>query len=614
MPRMFETIRTIRRSVVSTWLLSYVIIIMLPLALGYLVYRNSSEALRDEIHEANDSLLKQVRENMDNQLSSMEQLSFELTWNVQVKELLYSHKYTRLPNEYAYDLYLTAKSMKQYGGAYPSVDLFYIYLFDNKTVLLPGTARVEEQAYETLHADASFPYGRWQTTVERSKGGEFVPMSRIDDMGAVKKTLAYVSAYPLDGGEPRATNVIMIDQSRLTDDIRNFEIFKYGYVLVVNGDNQVIVSSNDVELPSSFPYDSLKTGAGHILYTWIDGQKYEVSSIASAQSGLHYLSLIPSSLFWEKAERVRGLTLLGALFNLLAAGLLTYYFLRRNYDPVNRLVRLISGKTRIPERQGYNEFQYLQDAIDRTLLEMDDIKRSMGQQLHILRSHFIVRLLKGRLDHQVPVDESLSKFHMTFASDDFAVLVFYVEDSRRFLETVPSLEGGDRWKWIQFLMANVVEELAAERHHGYVAEVDELFVCLISFRPVDEEDRQKELLRIARAAQQFLGEKYKLDLTVAVSAIRSGIAGISQAYADALDALERDGLIQRATDAGDRRVKRIAITDEGERAIAATEPLRRDLVRDFCRLLTDEDRRVLHDCLQKMAIAINPPSPPEDGI
>ncbi|GLT02385.1 hypothetical protein GCM10007897_37920 [Sphingobium jiangsuense] len=83
---------------------------------------------------------------------------------------------------------------------------------------------------------------------------------------------------------------------------------------------------------------------------------------------------------------------------------------------------------------------------------------------------------------------------------------------------------------------------------------------------------------------------------------------------DALDALERDGLIQRATDAGDRRVKRIAITDEGERAIAATEPLRRDLVRDFCRLLTDEDRRVLHDCLQKMAIAINPPSPPGDGI
>jgi len=76
---------------------------------------------------------------------------------------------------------------------------------------------------------------------------------------------------------------------------------------------------------------------------------------------------------------------------------------------------------------------------------------------------------------------------------------------------------------------------------------------------------------------------------------------------DALDALERDGFILRTPDEGDRRVKRIAITPEGERAIAATEPLRRDLVRDFCRLLTDEDREAMLAGLRRMAAAITPP-------
>lgn len=68
----------------------------------------------------------------------------------------------------------------------------------------------------------------------------------------------------------------------------------------------------------------------------------------------------------------------------------------------------------------------------------------------------------------------------------------------------------------------------------------------------------------------------------------------------ALDALERDGLISRTTDPDDRRVKRLAITGEGRRAIAATEPLRRELVQDLFVDFSDDDRRHMRDCLAKI--------------
>ncbi|MGE4431642.1 MAG: MarR family winged helix-turn-helix transcriptional regulator [Sphingobium sp.] len=68
----------------------------------------------------------------------------------------------------------------------------------------------------------------------------------------------------------------------------------------------------------------------------------------------------------------------------------------------------------------------------------------------------------------------------------------------------------------------------------------------------------------------------------------------------ALDALERDGLIFRTTDPDDRRVKRLGITDAGRRAIAATEPLRRDLVQHLFARFTDEDRLHMSDCLAKL--------------
>lgn len=77
----------------------------------------------------------------------------------------------------------------------------------------------------------------------------------------------------------------------------------------------------------------------------------------------------------------------------------------------------------------------------------------------------------------------------------------------------------------------------------------------------------------------------------------------------ALDALERDGLISRAADPDDRRVKRLAITAEGRRAIAATEPLRRELVRDMFVNFTGDDRRHLRDCLAKIMDRLDLPEP-----
>lgn len=78
---------------------------------------------------------------------------------------------------------------------------------------------------------------------------------------------------------------------------------------------------------------------------------------------------------------------------------------------------------------------------------------------------------------------------------------------------------------------------------------------------------------------------------------------------DALEALERDRLILRVVDEGDRRVKRIAITPEGERAIAATEPLRRAFVHNIFHLLEDEDRQNFLNCLQKIGATFDGTTP-----
>jgi AraC-like DNA-binding protein len=253
---------------------------------------------------------------------------------------------------------------------------------------------------------------------------------------------------------------------------------------------------------------------------------------------MNYVSLVPSDLYWEKAKLVRNLTIISSLLSLLGGVLLTTFFLRRNYNPLRDLMRAVFGKANIPFPRSGNEYHQLQQALDRTFSKLDTMAAQMEQQRHLVRSHFIARLLKGQADPSIPIEESLAAFQMTFPSDEFAVLLLYVERSESFYAWLRDMEHGARRRLLQFIVANVAEELASQYNNGYVAEVDDSLALLISFKQEGKEARKAELARIASETQLFLTDAYGIRLTLAISGIHSGAAGIAQAYLETLDAMQ----------------------------------------------------------------------------
>ncbi|MCZ8514573.1 helix-turn-helix domain-containing protein [Paenibacillus filicis] len=526
-----------RRSIMLTWLVSYITILLLPVLLSIVVYIESSRTLESEIHQANSSLLKQVREVMDSHFQAMERLNIEMTWNFKVQDLLYSNKYHVYPNDYNYDVYQISQDLKLYKSAYSLIDYFYIYLPGTDKAILPGLYRDGSFTYDILHSDPGFPYAKWRSIVNQSGFKGFLPMIRIGDDGKKLKTVAYVSSYPSDKGAPTATNVLMIDQSRILGSIENMELFNEGDVLILNKQNEVLVSNSDKPMPADFPFEQLNEDS-NLFYYNKNGENYEVLHIQSARSGLKYISMIPSRLYWVKAEHVRNLTYTSILVSLLGGGLLTTFFLRRNYNPVRRLVQAVSGKAALDLHQSANEFHYIEQALDHTLAEMDNISSQMKQQHHILRSNFIVRLLKGRLDSQVSLSEAMAAFNMKFGSDQFAVILMNIEEIGPFYERIQGMDPGGKRKLLQFILTNVMEEIVSRRNRGYVVEIDEAFACLINFQEEEEAEQRSTLLQIARETQEFLKRHYLIHLTLSISSVHCKTIGISQCYTEAMDAME----------------------------------------------------------------------------
>ncbi|MDF2670971.1 MAG: hypothetical protein K0R67_3277, partial [Paenibacillus sp.] len=350
----FKELLNQRRSIWLTWLLSYMTILLLPILLSLFVYSASSQTLEDEIHQANNALLNQVREAMDNQFQSMERLNIELTWNVKVQSLLYSNKYLHSPNDYRYDLYQIAQDMRLYKTAYSQVDFFYIYLTKDNTVLLPSMVREGTFAYTYMHRNPEVTYQDWINLMKQIDFKGFQPMIRVDDNGKQTKSVAYLSTYPTANSESVATNVVMVDQSRILSSIQNVELFNKGYVLILNEQNQTLVSNTDVSVAKDFPTNGMTETSGFFYHT-IQDEKFEVWYMKSEQSGLKYVSMIPSSLYWEKAEYVRNLTVISILISLIGGMLLSTFFLRKNYNPVRRLMQSFSGQSQA-FKKGVNEF------------------------------------------------------------------------------------------------------------------------------------------------------------------------------------------------------------------------------------------------------------------
>ncbi|MCD2322780.1 MarR family transcriptional regulator [Sphingomonas sp. IC-56] len=73
---------------------------------------------------------------------------------------------------------------------------------------------------------------------------------------------------------------------------------------------------------------------------------------------------------------------------------------------------------------------------------------------------------------------------------------------------------------------------------------------------------------------------------------------------EALDGMERDGLVVREPDARDRRVKRISITPAGKRAIETTEPMRAKLVDLIFGTLDAQERAQLTGIVEKLSEAV----------
>ncbi|TBL81976.1 helix-turn-helix domain-containing protein [Paenibacillus thalictri] len=523
----FGKIRLNNRSVLINWLISYISVLLVPILISGVIYTATWHVVESEVNRANESLLQQMEQAIDNNLAGIERLSVEMALSKRLSGFITASQ-PLTDNDY-YDIVSIAGDLRVYKMANDYIDQIYVYYKNSDTVVSTRNRMDSRALYSLTRERDSTSYEEWKRFFDKRYIQEYAPVTLREDGNDVRAVM-YAKSVILDNPEqPGAVILFIIKDSKL---LENTSSANKTAVAVLDKQNRLIAASSKTRIPESWIKERL-SGPNGLFYGDMDGEKTAVNYTTSAGNGWKYVSMMPAELFDEKMQYVKSLIAISLALSLLIGGIVSYIFLRKNYNPIDLLIRSLSSKSGISFKQGSNEYGYLQAALNDTFDEKERIGQRLERHRPAIRSHFLQGLLKGRLETDVPIHESLAAYDIRLATSYFAVLLFCVDSYGKFEST--GYVNPQQEKLVHFIIRNVVEEVAGGKHQAFATETDDIQACIVNFSDESELDGLKS---ISQQVKSFMLEHFHIRLTVAESAIHQELEGIPLAYQQALAALE----------------------------------------------------------------------------
>ena len=530
------------RSIFASWLISYFLLLLMPLTISTVVYLQAYRIVEAEITHVNTEVIKQVQIAFDSGLQDVRKFGAYVALNQNLNLLMKEVKRENLLERY-YLVYHSINDLKAYNITNEYIDEYYVYLKQLDLVLTAYGIENSEDFYNLNQKGIIYrdimTFNQWKDVLNKQYKGDYVSLrGKGDDTANSIKPIIYIKSLPIFGpGQPFATFVITLNNQRLYDAIQSIGTLNNAWGIILDSNDNILFSTRPVDQPVPVKYRAMGNMSGMLDGRMNDGD-VKITYIASKVEDWKYISIMPARVFEEKVSYIRELIIWGIALSILLGGIVAFLFSRKNYSPMGDLVANLAKRVGLPSGKEYNEYRFIQDAMNNTLDENEKINERLKQQNSVLRSNFLMRLLKGRMEDNNYINETMDSYKLKFDSDYFIVMLFYITDFSKFYSNDKDWNSKSKFQLVQFIITNVVEELASQKNQAYMAEVDEMLACIVNFRNPDLQSGKQDMLHTATEAKNFIREKFNIDFIVSVSGMHKTVFGIPEAYQEALRAME----------------------------------------------------------------------------
>ncbi|MBE1440605.1 helix-turn-helix domain-containing protein [Paenibacillus sp. OAS669] len=517
-----------KRSIYLFWLISNLTILCIPIIITMLVLFQSQHLLSTEVIRSNRALLNQIKQSLDNQFKDIKQMGMQLSLDPKVVSYVdkadYSDVQTRL------DTLALIPSLNSYSASNGNISEMYVYLKKQHFGVTTSTMNEEPLLFQLHHGNEGITLQQWRERMEQPYFGSFLSLA--------PGSLVYLQSLPLQiGDNPPATLVVLLNEERLKNEISNIQIAQAGTVTILDKENHPILFTGDPDTASQLDFSQIQSSEGSFNQQ-LGKEEVTVSYIASVETDWKYVSIIPAKVYSAKVSQLRSWIYVALLLCLFVGGPLSIWITRRHYMPIRRMVDSVSPKVRSNLEGIGDEFSLLQSFMTENAAMQDLANQTIQKQQNALKSHFLARLLKGRVESGSALIQSLESFDLRFETNRFAVLFMHIGDYSALFKDNDLRDAESKLQYVYFIVTNITEELIKRRHAVHSTEVDGMMAFLVNIYGYDEARAKQELIEIAHEAQKVIQDNFYIQVTIGISGIHSSLSGIPHGFDEALEALE----------------------------------------------------------------------------
>ena len=510
-----------QKSVREGWFLSYILVLIVPLLLCFLLYSYSANIITAESKRVYGSALDQARIDLDSYLNEIEQTLSRTMQDKTVQRIVTAKEpldgYDRLALVDTQSTMLTIETehpnvsnvwvaLNNLDGVissrgYLDQHLFYLSRFKNSTLS-------EEEWRDLLHAS----HPRWEMIPVQTEEGSYFFFIR----SALTSGLAYANA----------TVVVAVRESLFVQRLQQFCWDPELYFYVMAPDGTAICKTAEADPPSM---EIVQAANGPFAFGAGGQQAYLTR--ASTVTDWQYVLSISNKLLMKNTRTTQLLTWGGMVLCMVLGLGLSAGLTRKSYRPLEALVSQYDGTDESPDLTEKNEFERLEYYSQKSRRERNDQQHELWKSQQTLRRYYLKSLLENPLGRS---REAAERYGLRFDAPFYTVVVF--KNPLAAAADGEPVGDSSHFAMLQIAIMNIFQEIAEPHFALELTDVGETCVAIVGMQE-NTPAKNEQLMEDIRETQRQIHAHFHVDVGAAVGETHAGTTNIRTAYQEALEAL-----------------------------------------------------------------------------
>lgn len=492
-----------KKSMIVRWVYSYILILLIPTIAGLVNYYYNTQIAKKEILQANQFILGNLQENIDEYLSKEMHL---LSYIAVSPDFVSLTAKDEMNSAFYGDVSDVLEDISDY-LKFDSELSYLIYLKDKDYVLWDNRANTSSACYgaATYYKNNSFSYDEWMELIGQEYSNEFF-LSPFFDYSTHKTCLVYANTINRAGYEP-ATLFAYIPMDEITR-------FMHGL-----DEDMIFVASQSENVIFTMDQQG-------ITETKDDWDGYVRLEKNSGFKRIRYEYFVAENKFWEETIVLRNVFTISMLLAMAVAAAGIAVFSRQNYRPLKKLLT----KYNIHDSEG-DEFEKIENMLENMNMEQNRITEQMIDQRKYIQQNWILSKMKGRDIGKNRDTEDI----FALGSEEVMILAGFQIPYMNEKELMH-----DEILW--FALDNVFTELMSHKKMYQINDGIYLFYLFVVDR-LSAEEWKRNCIEQMNYVCRFFSEKCSSDIRAVISNPESELDNLRFMYQDLIDAFEYSNLL-----------------------------------------------------------------------